>query len=95
MVMASSPLKIRLSKLVYAVLGSVLLALPRAAAACSVCMSGREDENRLAFILTTVFLTFLPLTLIGASVLWIRRKSRDHERRHARGLPASIAGPIR
>ena len=45
------------------------LAHPGTATACSVCMSGREDENQLAFILTTVFLTVLPLGLIGSVIL--------------------------
>jgi hypothetical protein len=46
---------------------------PEAAVACPVCFSGRE-ENRLAFILTTVFLTALPLLIIGSAVLWLRAR---------------------
>jgi hypothetical protein len=57
------------------------LAHPGIAAACSVCMSGREDENQLAFILTTVFLTFLPLGLIGGVILWVRNRVREAEER--------------
>ena len=48
--------------------GLVLLAVPRVSEACAVCMGGREDESRLAFILTTAFLTFLPLLMIGGAV---------------------------
>ena len=51
-----------------------ILLLPRVGQACAVCTSGNEDENRLAFILTTAFLTFLPLTMIGAFILWLRRR---------------------
>ncbi len=47
---------------------------PAAAPACSVCFSATE-ENRLAFLLTTIFLTFLPLTLIGAGLWMLRRRA--------------------
>lgn len=53
--------------------------LPRAAQACAVCFSG-SDESRLAFILTTVLLTVLPLTMIGGAIYWVtRRVKRDLE----------------
>ena len=45
---------------------------PELSQACSVCSAGREDENRLAFILTTAFLTFLPLSMIGGCVWYLR-----------------------
>jgi hypothetical protein len=47
---------------------------PELSQACSVCSAGREDENRLAFILTTAFLTFLPLSMIGGFVWYLRRR---------------------
>jgi len=47
---------------------------PGISQACSVCSTGREDENRLAFILTTAFLTFLPLSMIGGFVWYLRRR---------------------
>jgi hypothetical protein len=53
---------------------SLILLAPRVSEACAVCTSGNEDENRMAFILTTAFLTFLPLTMIGAFILWLRRR---------------------
>jgi hypothetical protein len=51
---------------------------PVAAAACSVCFSGSE-ESRAAFIGTTVFLSVLPLAMIGGLVWWIRRRLRAIE----------------
>ncbi len=48
---------------------------PQLASACSVCMSGKEDETRIAFIVMTAFLTFLPLCLIGGLVWWLRRRA--------------------
>jgi hypothetical protein len=52
----------------------LVIGSPEIARACSVCMSGTEDENRLAFILTTVFMTFLPLGMIGGMVWYLRRR---------------------
>jgi high-affinity Fe2+/Pb2+ permease len=48
-----------------------------AALACPVCFSAKNEENRVAFIVTTAFLTFLPLGLIGGGVWWLRRRSRQ------------------
>jgi hypothetical protein len=71
---------------------------PGIAAACSVCMSGREDENKLAFILTTAFMTVLPLCLIGGVVLFLRRRVREIARlesnRATRPAPIAGAAPI-
>lgn len=48
---------------------------PQFASACSVCMTGKTDETRVAFIVTTAFLTFLPLGMIGGFVWWLRRRA--------------------
>ena len=54
----------------------VLLGLAAAAAcACPVCFSGSE-RVRSAFLGTTLFLSLLPLGLIGAGLLWLRRAAR-------------------
>lgn len=53
----------------------LLLALPRAAHACPVCFDPRA-ENRLAFFTTTMFLTLLPLGMIGGFLLFLRRRAR-------------------
>ena len=54
------------------VIAIVLALLPTAAAACPVCGFG-EDESRGAYIGTAVFLSVLPLALIGGFVLFLRR----------------------
>ncbi len=64
---------------------------PQAARACAVCTSGTEDENRLAFILTTVFLSALPLLMVGGLAWWLRRRARELERDPARGDTVSRA----
>jgi hypothetical protein len=46
--------------------------------ACPSCASPLE-ENRQAFVDTTIFLTVVPLAMIGGLVWWIRRKAREVE----------------
>ena len=49
------------------------------ALACSVCFSGR-DETRIAYLLTTLFMTVPPLLALAAGVWWVRRKALAAER---------------
>jgi hypothetical protein len=82
-------------------LGLVLMlsTLSGSAAACPVCFSAKNEQNRIAFIATTVFLSLLPLALIGGGVVWLRRRARNQvkddprrpvlaEHRRQRGLTA-------
>ena len=46
--------------------------------ACPSCASPLE-ENRQAFVDTTIFLTVVPLAMIGGLVWWIRKKTREME----------------
>ena len=58
-------------------LALLILLSPSVAQACAVCFSGRSDEQREAFLLTTGLLTFLPLILLGFGVwAFIRRVRR-------------------
>jgi hypothetical protein len=61
-----------------------LLWTPRIAVACSVCSAGREDETRTAFIVTTAFMSALPLVVVGGAVWWLRRRARSLEGAEAR-----------
>jgi hypothetical protein len=59
------------------VLAMTLLAvLPEAVMACPVCFSA-SDENREAFLVTTAFLSLLPLGMVAGTGLWMRRRSRE------------------
>lgn len=62
-----------------AAVAALLLAAPRLALACSVCMSGRDEPTRNAFLFTTALLTVLPLAGVGAFVWWMRRRLRALE----------------
>jgi hypothetical protein len=59
-----------------ALLAAALTALPSLALACAACGVG-NGRNKMAFFLTTIFLSLLPLGLIGAGILWIVRHSRS------------------
>jgi len=73
----------------------LLLALPETGQACAVCFSGRSDESRAAFLLTTVLLTSAPLALIGAALLWLRRRMRALDAAAARDAGGAPAGLVR
>ncbi len=61
----------------------VLLALfPDAAHACPVCFDSR-DENRQAFLATTVFLSLFPLGMVAGVGLWVRKRSRQLDEQDA------------
>jgi len=52
-----------------------LAALPaQRALACAVCFSGR-DESRVAYLLTTIFMTSLPLVALGIGIYWVVKKA--------------------
>lgn len=55
-----------------------VLTLPEVLHACPVCFDAR-DENRLAFLGTTAFLSLLPLGLVAGIGLWLRRQHREAE----------------
>jgi peptidoglycan/LPS O-acetylase OafA/YrhL len=54
---------------------AVAMLMPKVALACPVCFDPR-DENRFAFLGTTIFLSLLPLGMVGAMVTWVRQRSR-------------------
>lgn len=64
----------------------LLLALPDVAHACPVCFDPRE-ENRFAFLATTVFMSLVPLGMVGGLGLWLRKRARALTR------PPSDDGP--
>jgi hypothetical protein len=61
------------------ILALLILVSPSVAQACAGCFSGRSDEQREAFLITTGFLTFLPLMLLGFAVWVLIRRVRRIE----------------
>ncbi len=94
MIDIASTLQQRLSRAWVHALAFVIVASPRISEACAVCSSGKEDENRLAFILTTAFLTVLPLSIIAALVWWLKGRFSEQERLHecARQSSPAVTG---
>lgn len=62
---------------------ALLMLLPEWASACAVCSAGRDEENRFAFLMMTIFMSLTPLALIGGLVFWIRRRYLAMEAREA------------
>ena len=66
-----------LRRLLLGSLALLLLALlPDVAHACTVCFDPRE-ENRMAFLATTAFLSLLPLGMVAGAGVWMRRRVRE------------------
>lgn len=59
------------------VVSTAVLLVPKLASACAVCFTGRADETRVAFLVTTGFLTALPILLVGTLVWWLCRRARQ------------------
>ena len=62
-------------RLLATLLAAVLTSLPALALACPSCGVG-NGRNKMAFFITTVFLSLLPLALIGAGLFWLARRGR-------------------
>jgi hypothetical protein len=57
--------------------------------ACPSCASPLE-ENRQAFVDTTIFLTVVPLVMMGGFVWWIRRKTRELDETPEIAVPETL-----
>jgi energy-converting hydrogenase Eha subunit A len=53
--------------------------VPGIAEACAVCAPTDEEEVRMAFIVSTAFMTFFPLIVLGSVVWWIRSRYKAME----------------
>lgn len=49
------------------------------ALACAVCFSGR-DESRIAYLLTTIFMTAIPMAALAVGIHWVVKKFNEAER---------------
>jgi len=68
----------RLARLTAALAAVALAWAADLAYACPSCASPLE-ENRQAFVDTTIFLTVVPLLMMGGFVWWLRRKVRERD----------------
>ena len=65
-----------MKRVVAAAAGLAAVATANVAAACPVCGQTTNEESQIAFIVTTAFMTFLPLLMMGAVVLWVWHRAR-------------------
>ena len=88
-----------MTRLARASVAAAVVALAWAAGfahACPSCASPLE-ENRQAFVDTTVFLTVVPLMMMGGFIWWLRRKIRTTEDAPEIAVPENLlrdAGPF-
>ena len=73
------------------VYSALVLLSPAIAEACSVCTAGRDEENQLAFLLSTIGMSLMPLIAIGTLVfvLWRRIQKLEAETNSARDAAAA------
>ncbi len=70
-----------------------VVAVPRLADACAVCVGGSESDWPAAFLLGTVLLLGLPPAIVVAAGIAIRRAMRRQELHEAALGPLATAGP--
>lgn len=88
----------RTAALLLPALALLVVFLPEIALACSVCGGSGTAETRWAFRLTTLFMSVLPLVMVGGIVGWLWRRARALESAPARPpvrRPAPAASPVR
>jgi sulfite exporter TauE/SafE len=86
---------VRIRALFAAATLSAIAGVPGVSAACAVCFAGTDDASRVAFISTTVFMTLLPLGLLGTAGWWAYRRFQvlDRAAERLRQKRASEAAP--
>lgn len=68
---------------------------PSVSQACSQCLATRTRANQIAFIATTVFLSVMPLLVVGGIVLWLRKKIREAAAAEPRRVEAAAPAALR
>ena len=57
----------------------VVMLVPEVADACPVCNATKNESSRIAFLVTTGFLSLLPLGLVAGILWWMRSAIRGQE----------------
>lgn len=65
-----------------------IVCAPRVLMACAVCTAGRDDESNAAFLVSTIFLSLLPLLALGTFVYVLWRRFQKLEQAGTRSEPA-------
>ena len=59
---------------------AIAVATPRLAAACAVCMGGVGGGTQKAFATGSLFLSVMPLAVVGTTVWYVRRRAKAIQR---------------
>lgn len=62
-----------LTKHVFGLTLTIMAAFPGSALACPMCFSAKNEAGRVAYLATTGVLSFLPLIVIGSTILLVKR----------------------
>ena len=68
----------RTAVVVAALLAILWIAVPDAASACPVCGGGDNERVKDSYLNGTIFMSVLPLAVIGAGLLTLRRYLKKH-----------------
>lgn len=68
-------------------------AIPSLVHACPVCFSAQNENNRVAFVVSTMFLTLLPLGMLTAGLWWAWRRLRQQDEPASMGDSEAAAAP--
>jgi len=63
---------------------AVVVLVPSVSAACAVCTAGRDEENQMAFLLSTLGMSLMPLVAIGTLVFVVWRRFQKLEAENER-----------
>ncbi|MFO0566068.1 MAG: hypothetical protein U0263_10430 [Polyangiaceae bacterium] len=80
-----------------AVLSAVaVFCLPALALACPVCGAAQNDANQRAFVGSTIFLSLLPLAMMGGLAAWgLWRVRKQAEERKSEDVPRDSSVQLR
>jgi hypothetical protein len=73
---------------------AIVVATPRLAAACAVCLGGTGGGTQRAFAIGSLFLSVLPLAVIGGAVLYLRHRAKAIEREASARRVATPSGLV-
>ena len=91
LVLASLPLMAeRRFELMVGFGATLILLMPKLALACAVCFDPNEASND-AFMWSTIFLSLLPLAVIGTVVWWVFRQFRTEKASENENLPGAVS----
>lgn len=77
---------------------ALALALPDVASACAMCTSAQDDTVQAAFAIASLFMTLMPLAVVGGLVWFLRRRAqklRDEEAAGVIRLPLASERSLR